>query len=138
MSATIQRITARLQATKVQASHSWAAIAQDFYNISAMMDALVRMEIRSARDAGELPKGKTGVSSRATQMAWQALERKLFKSWDSIVEFNKSLDAKKSAESLRSNGALTPYFTTDAWIKDVGPIGKKVRDIVEEAVWDSL
>lgn len=130
-----ERVLAQI---KTEARVGWDRAAADFYGISAMMSGLVFKEYLSAKEAGELPKSTAGLSTRVRKAAWDEIERTIFKGdWDNLAEFNKKLDRDEVMKSQQKHGNY-PYFTTDKWIKDVGPVGTKIKKIVEKTYWDQL
>lgn len=131
------RILASSSLNKVTAGFGWSQI-EKLPGMSAMMESLLVHLRDEARSSGELDKKASGFTMKMRDAAWDAIEKKVFKNkWDAIVEFNLKINLDEALKSKRLQGNY-PYFGTDKWLKDVGPLGKKIQDIVEDVFWEHL
>ncbi len=124
-----QRVLAQ---TEVQAGHTWQDISFRFPKVRVLLNTLVEDVIRDAIRTGEVKNLAPGTTERAIKRAWDIIERKLFKKYDTFVEFN----ALFPDEAFGSGAAA--YFRSPKWLKDTGAIGKKFKTLAEDAAMDAL
>ena len=135
------RLKMKIQAhTRILSYYGWKNISHTFPNLAQLIQSLVRMEFRAIRDEGEMPKGVMfgRWSSQVEMAAWKEIEEKLLPTHDKIVEFNNKLNREEVGKSFGSAGVIIPYFAKGLWIKDVGPIGKKIERIITETALDHI
>ena len=126
--------TQRIIATRVSARHNWPDINDKYPGLSRVMHYELR-RLYLEHDLDNLNVSSLAWKHKVSKSAWETLEQRLFRKPEDILKFENSLDPKELSKGIL---LPQPYFTKDVWIKDAGPTGKKIRDIIEDAASEYL